>query len=53
MARDFISLGDVAAKGAAMLEIRCGRCDRHGSLSVARLPAEWGADASIRDMQQV
>ena len=48
MARDFISLGDVAARDVAMIDIRCGRCDRHGRLSVARLMAEWGADASIR-----
>jgi len=50
MAKDYIPLGDVAARGAPMLEIRCGRCDRHGRLSVARLLAEWGADASIRDI---
>ena len=42
-------LGEVAAKGAAMIDIRCGRCDRHGRLSVTRLLAEWGADASLRD----
>jgi len=51
MARDVILLGEVAAKGAAMVDI-CGRCDRRGRLSVARLLAEWGADASIRDIMR-
>jgi hypothetical protein len=37
MARDVILLGDVAEPGAEMIEIRCGRCDRAGRLSVARL----------------
>jgi len=50
MAKDFISVGDVAARDVAMIEIRCSRCDRHGRLSVARLMAEWRADASIRDV---
>jgi len=49
MARDFISLDQVAAR-VAMIDIRCGRCDRHGRLSVARLLAEWGPDASLRDI---
>jgi len=52
MARDVILLGEVAAKGAAMIELRCGRCDRHGRLSVARLLAEWGADASLLDIMR-
>jgi len=52
MAKDYIPLGEVAAHGAAMLEIRCSRCDRHGRLLVARLLAEWGPDASIRDIMQ-
>ena len=33
-----------------MIEVRCGRCERHGRLSVDRLLAEWGADASLRDI---
>jgi len=49
MAKDFISLGDVAAR-VAMIDIRCGRCDRYGRLSVARLLTEWGPDASLRDI---
>ena len=36
MAKDYIPLGDVAARDVAMIEIRCGRCDRHGRLSVNR-----------------
>jgi len=50
MARDFISLGDVAARDVAMIDIRCGRCDRHGRLSVQRLMARYGPDASLRDI---
>jgi hypothetical protein len=34
MAKDYIALGDVAARGAPIIEVRCGRCDRHGRLSV-------------------
>ena len=34
MAKDFIPLGDVAARDVAMIDIRCSRCDRHGRLSV-------------------
>jgi hypothetical protein len=33
-----------AAIGAAMIDIRCGRCDRHGRLSVKRLLATPFAD---------
>jgi len=40
MAKDYIPLGAVADRGAAMIEIRCSRCDRHGRLSVQRLLAE-------------
>ena len=52
MAGDVIVLGQVAAKGATMIELRCGRCDRHGRLSVQRLLAEWGADAALRDIMR-
>jgi hypothetical protein len=47
MAKDVILLGEVAARGATMLDIRCGQCDRHGRLSVQRLLAEYGPDARI------
>ena len=47
MANDVYSLGAIAARGATMLEIRCGRCDRHGRLSVARLLAEHGPNAEF------
>jgi len=50
MAKDYIPLGAVADRGAAMIEICCSRCERHGRLSVARLLAEWGPDASLRDI---
>ena len=52
MARDVIALGEVAAKGAAMIDIRCGRCERHGRLSVRRLLASYAPDASIRDIMR-
>jgi len=42
MAKDYIPLGEVAAHGATMLEIRCGRCDRHGRLTVKRLLDQFG-----------
>jgi hypothetical protein len=35
-----------------MIEIRCGRCDRHGRLSVKRPLVEWGAAASLRDIMR-
>ena len=38
MTKDYIPLGDVAAR-VAMIDIRCGRCDRYGRLSVKRLLA--------------
>jgi hypothetical protein len=50
MARDVIALGEVAAKGAAMIDIRCGRCERPGRLSVKRLLASYRPEASIRDI---
>ena len=48
MANDNILFGDIAARGATMLEMRCGRCDRHGRLSVQRLLAQYGPDAAVR-----
>jgi hypothetical protein len=47
MAKDVILLGEVAARDATMIQIRCGRCDRHGRLSVARLLAEYGPDVPV------
>jgi hypothetical protein len=47
MAADVITLGEVAARGAEMIEFRCGRCGRHGCLAVARLLAEHGPDAAM------
>ena len=40
-------LGDVAERGVAMIEIRCGRCERYGRLSVTRLMAEHGAMGKV------
>jgi len=37
MAKDVIMLGKIAAKGATMIELRCGWCDRQRRLSVKRL----------------
>jgi hypothetical protein len=52
MARDVILLGDVADRGAQMIEIRCRRCDRHGRLSVARLLAEYGQQAPVWEVME-
>jgi hypothetical protein len=37
VAKDVIVLGEVAARGVTMIDIRCGRCERHGRLWVKRL----------------
>jgi hypothetical protein len=47
MGKGTYSLGDIAKRGAQMLEIRCGRCERHGRLSVARLLAAHGPEADF------
>jgi len=47
-----ILLGDVAALGVRVLDIRCVRCDRHGRLSMQRLLTEYGADAPVRRAMQ-
>ena len=52
MAKDYIPLGDVAARDVTLIDIRCGRCDRHGRLSVSRLMARYGPDASIHDIMR-
>jgi len=50
MAKDVILLGEVAARDVAMIDIRCSRCERHGRLSVKRMMARYGPDASLRDI---
>jgi hypothetical protein len=40
-------LGDVAGR-LNVLDIGCGRCERHGRLNTARLLAEHGPDAKMR-----
>ena len=52
MAKDYIPLGDVAARDVAMIDIRCSRCHRHGRLSVNRLMARYGPDESVRQIMQ-
>jgi len=49
MAKDVILLGELAARGAGMLELRCGR---RGRLSVQRLLAQCGAEAPVRRAMQ-
>jgi hypothetical protein len=44
MAKDLILLGEVAARGVTMLEI--------GRLSVVRLLAQYGPDATMRDIMR-
>ncbi len=46
MPRDVILLGEIAAH-LEMLEVRCGRRDRHGPLRVDRLLAEHGPDVPV------
>jgi len=50
--KGLITLGEVAARDVATIDIRCGRCDRHGRLSVKRLLCSYGPDASIRDIMR-
>jgi hypothetical protein len=52
VARDVITLGDVAERGAEMIEIRCGRCDRAGRVSGARLLAEYGHRAQVWEVME-
>ena len=52
MARDVILLGEVAERGATMIELRCGRCDRQGRLSTARLLAEHGPGAAMGEVMR-
>jgi hypothetical protein len=41
--RNWITLGEVAQR-TDMIDIRCGRCERHGRLNVARLLAQHGPE---------
>ncbi len=52
MAHDVILLSEVAERGAAMIEVRCGRCERAGRLSVARLLAEHGPSAAMGEVMR-
>jgi hypothetical protein len=42
-------LGDLGGR-LQWLNVRCGRCPRHGRLRIARLLAEHGADAAGPDV---
>jgi hypothetical protein len=42
MGKNVILLGEVAERGATTIDIKCGRCERHGRLSMARLLREYG-----------
>jgi hypothetical protein len=42
----------VAARGAAMLGIRCRRCDRHRGLAMERLLAQSGPHVAVRHITQ-
>ena len=48
MVKGVIRLGEVGTRGATMIEIRCGRRDRHGHRSVAQLLAQYGPDVGVR-----
>jgi len=52
LAKDVILLGEMAARDVATIDIRCGRCDRHGRRPVKRSLARYGPDASIRDIME-
>lgn len=40
-------------QGAAILEVACHRCDRHGRLSLVRLIAEHGEGTALSDLREV
>jgi hypothetical protein len=43
---NYIMLSDLIGR-ADFLELRCGRCERSGRLSVARLAREYSPDTSL------
>jgi hypothetical protein len=45
VAKNYLTLAD-------MMEIRCGRCDRHGRLSVARLARENAPETSLASIMR-
>ncbi len=47
-----LSLDDVG-KRFRMLEVRCGKCTRHGRLRVDKLIDEHGRDMSLPDLRAV
>ena len=49
MARDVITLGEVASRTAA-IELLCSRCERRGRLNTARLLTEHGPRAAMGEV---
>lgn len=47
-----LSLDDVS-KLFAMLEVRCGKCTRHGRLRVDKLIDEHGRERSLPDLRTI
>jgi hypothetical protein len=47
-----LSLADVS-KRFRMLEVRCGKCTRHGRLRIDKLIDEHGRDMSLPDLRAV
>lgn len=47
-----LSLADVS-KRFAMLEVRCGKCTRHGRLRIDKLIDEHGPNISLPDLRAV
>ena len=47
-----LSLDDVG-KRFRMLEVRCGKCTRHGRLRVDKLIDEHGRDMSLPDLRAI
>ena len=43
------TLGDLAA--VRLLEVRCGRCGRHGRESIARLIERYGRETRLPDLR--
>jgi hypothetical protein len=51
MAKDYIALADLIGR-AEMLELRCGRCERRGRLSVARLARDYAPETPLRTIMR-
>ena len=47
-----LSLDDLS-KRFAMLEVRCGKCTRHGRMRIDKLIDEHGRDMSLPDLRTI